>query len=565
MAQQFIELATLIIPQPFDGDERKLKSFIDSIELLNSFATTDHLQSLAISFVKTRLIGLARDIITNETTLNDVLHTLQDRIKFSKHTEIINRMRSLSYRNNIDIFCEKIEILAEKLLCSYLNEGIPFKFADSYVMKEVKSILCKNATCQCIKIIISSKNFDTVSEATANYQSLIADNHRDCDELFHAKIKIYPSLQEQTYKYNRKPEFGKTTRISPKAKQVHTRKAKAVQLINIKQCDSKINEKSYDVDITVLENQTSEVLPKSEISGRNDQDLKENVHIFTKTKTKTKSYSVSTQTDYLSPKLCSISAQTENLNSECKSITTQTVECAYENGTKDVKCIETKITSSTTGSKPTKNVEESKRNTFSTENTERKDYEVTLALIDIIYRVAHDYYKLIEAENNVKELQISNERINQVNWTMKSSSSELSKSCISQHSKASSSHYFKSSLDDRPVHIKLFNMEKDYENPLIVDHYFIYFNLIKIIFKLFSMSKLCICATLVLILTSKAHFDKHFANGKFNFVFNTNDHCLLMRSDGNTYVYEQDDGLKIFKKKKKKYLFSNFRNIVKLN
>lgn len=180
MTQQFIELAAAIIPQQFDGDEMKLKSFIDSLQLLNTFATTDSLQSLAVQFVKTRLIGKARHIITSETTLDDVLHTLQSRIKFPKFTEIKDMMKGLDYTRNVNIFCEKLNVLAERLLCSFLNDGLPFKVAEDHVMLEVKDMLCNNATCQCIEFKITSKKFDTVSEAIATYQRLLAENHRDC-------------------------------------------------------------------------------------------------------------------------------------------------------------------------------------------------------------------------------------------------------------------------------------------------------------------------------------------------------------------------------------------------
>ena len=79
-AADYFKLAQNLLPNEFDGSPEKLQTFIDALTLL---ATNTEAQMVpnAISFVKTRLTGKARDVITNEVTLQAIIQTLRDSIK----------------------------------------------------------------------------------------------------------------------------------------------------------------------------------------------------------------------------------------------------------------------------------------------------------------------------------------------------------------------------------------------------------------------------------------------------------------------------------------------------
>lgn len=56
---EFLNLASKIVPQEFDGSPDKLRSFLDALNLVKSNAD-DH-SANAVAFIKTRLTGKARD------------------------------------------------------------------------------------------------------------------------------------------------------------------------------------------------------------------------------------------------------------------------------------------------------------------------------------------------------------------------------------------------------------------------------------------------------------------------------------------------------------------------
>ena len=60
---EFIKLATSLIPE-FDGRQENLQSFLDSLNLLDTLKGTH--EQTAISLIKTKLKGNARNFISNE-------------------------------------------------------------------------------------------------------------------------------------------------------------------------------------------------------------------------------------------------------------------------------------------------------------------------------------------------------------------------------------------------------------------------------------------------------------------------------------------------------------------
>ena len=70
----FFNLAGKLVPNQFDGLPDKLLSFLDSLELLKN-NSTNHADN-ALAFVKTRLTGKARDLITNEHTITEIINKL---------------------------------------------------------------------------------------------------------------------------------------------------------------------------------------------------------------------------------------------------------------------------------------------------------------------------------------------------------------------------------------------------------------------------------------------------------------------------------------------------------
>lgn len=71
---EMLKLASSQINKNYGGDPLVLKSFIDSINLLNSLATTAELKTFSTSFIRTKLEGKARELLNDsDTTVKDII------------------------------------------------------------------------------------------------------------------------------------------------------------------------------------------------------------------------------------------------------------------------------------------------------------------------------------------------------------------------------------------------------------------------------------------------------------------------------------------------------------
>lgn len=75
---QFLGLASKLLPE-FDGKPENLASFLDAIGLVDSIKETH--EAVAVSLVKTKLKGTARNLINSETTLADIVAKLKVSVK----------------------------------------------------------------------------------------------------------------------------------------------------------------------------------------------------------------------------------------------------------------------------------------------------------------------------------------------------------------------------------------------------------------------------------------------------------------------------------------------------
>lgn len=69
-AVEFLTFATKIIPE-YTGLAQDLKSFEDALNLVNESVDTHVAQ--AINLIKTKLKGTARDYVTNEATIPEII------------------------------------------------------------------------------------------------------------------------------------------------------------------------------------------------------------------------------------------------------------------------------------------------------------------------------------------------------------------------------------------------------------------------------------------------------------------------------------------------------------
>lgn len=173
MAAEFLKLASTIVSIHFDGDPSKLAPFLDSLTLLESVVGVH--TGLAVSFVKTRLVGRARDLITNEDTILEIKNKLKNNIKVQSSAELMAKLAGVKPGSKIIDFCKQVDDLADSLRRSFLSEGVALATAEAYVTREVTKTLIAVAPDQHTKTVLEAKSFNSPQEVTAYYTGLAGE------------------------------------------------------------------------------------------------------------------------------------------------------------------------------------------------------------------------------------------------------------------------------------------------------------------------------------------------------------------------------------------------------
>jgi len=92
----FINTASKLIPV-FDGKAENLTSFIDALQIIESIKG-DHEQS-PVSIIKTKLKGVAKNLIGNETTITEVISKLKSNVKGETVEVLSAKLMNLQQRN----------------------------------------------------------------------------------------------------------------------------------------------------------------------------------------------------------------------------------------------------------------------------------------------------------------------------------------------------------------------------------------------------------------------------------------------------------------------------------
>lgn len=166
-----LKIASQSINYKYSGDPLQLESFIDSVLLIQTFATTNDLKAFLFTFIKSKLDGKAREYITNAvTSTEEIIRVLRNKIKPDSSTVIEGRILSLKYnKNDTTDFTKKAEDLADALRRSLIIEGVsPQKAEELTITKTVE--LCRSCTTSdVVKAVIAATKFESPKEALAKW------------------------------------------------------------------------------------------------------------------------------------------------------------------------------------------------------------------------------------------------------------------------------------------------------------------------------------------------------------------------------------------------------------
>lgn len=196
----FFNFAGKIIPNEFDGSPNKLQSFLDALELLNR--NLNNHEENAVCFVKTRVTGKARDLITTENSLDDIIRTLRNGIKADSSQLLTTKLLNLKQNSKDAVsYSTEIESLAENLKRAYISEGVPHEIAAKYTTEKTVEALSKNINSDRAKLIIQAGTFNTVQEAITKFITNSTENTSNILHFRHNRQLNNYRQNDRQYRY----------------------------------------------------------------------------------------------------------------------------------------------------------------------------------------------------------------------------------------------------------------------------------------------------------------------------------------------------------------------------
>lgn len=166
-AIEFLSIASRLLPD-YDGRPDNLQSFIDALYLVDSIKETH--EAVAINIVKTKLKGTARNLVSTETTLQDIISKLKVSIKGETVDVVTAKLMNVRQQNkNANSYATEVEDLTKRLESAYISDGLPAQIATTYATKTAVKAIVKNATNEKVKVIMESGNFSNMNEVMAKF------------------------------------------------------------------------------------------------------------------------------------------------------------------------------------------------------------------------------------------------------------------------------------------------------------------------------------------------------------------------------------------------------------
>lgn len=172
---EFLNTASKLIPD-FDGRAENLQSFLDALNLVDSIKGNH--DAVAVNLVKTKLKGTARNLISLEITLQEIITKLKNTVK-GESTEVLTaKLMSVRQSNkNANAYAKEIEDLTKSLESAFISDGVQAHLACKYATQTAVKAITKNATNDKVKLIMESGNFSNMNEVMAKFVN-------SCTEVF---------------------------------------------------------------------------------------------------------------------------------------------------------------------------------------------------------------------------------------------------------------------------------------------------------------------------------------------------------------------------------------------
>lgn len=169
LRRELLEIVNRQIRKPYDGEPMGLQAFISNVEIVRDFATTNELREKLLIYVKGRLEGRAREIVTDDVeTIEELMSKLRKEIVPEASAVVLSRIASLRYsRGNQEEFAGRAEELADALRRTLVMEGMTPDKANEVTIDKIIQLCCGNAGSNVVKAVLRASKFETAKEVVS--------------------------------------------------------------------------------------------------------------------------------------------------------------------------------------------------------------------------------------------------------------------------------------------------------------------------------------------------------------------------------------------------------------
>lgn len=203
---EFFNLASKLVPTQFDGTHSNLQSFLDALSLLH--ANSEGNDEREIAFIKTRLTGKARDLVSDDMSFDEILESLKANIKGESSKMLTSKLMSAKQgHKDTSIFSKEIDSLAHALQKAYITEGVPHTVAQTYATDATIKALTKNAASEKTRLVMEAGTFKTIDEAITKLVSITSEPTEKPNIFYSKQVRNKRYNNYQSYRNNKSSPF----------------------------------------------------------------------------------------------------------------------------------------------------------------------------------------------------------------------------------------------------------------------------------------------------------------------------------------------------------------------
>lgn len=164
---EFLNTASKLITD-FDGKPENLRTFLDSLQLVDTLKGTH--EQVAVSLIRTKLKGTARNLINNESSIDEIINKLKTSVRGESVEVLTAKIMNIKQNNkSANVYCTEVESLVKSLESAYISDGLSCELANKYSTQVAVKAITKNCTIDKVKLIMEAGQFDNMNDAISKF------------------------------------------------------------------------------------------------------------------------------------------------------------------------------------------------------------------------------------------------------------------------------------------------------------------------------------------------------------------------------------------------------------